>query len=374
MSLRVIELIRVSTESQAAADRAGIAAQHSANQRTAAQYGLQIIRTIQLSDVSGAAVLRAPEIQELLQLIESPEIHGVVTKEFSRLMRPENFSDYALLQAFVDTNTILYLPEGPIDLSSKSGKLMGTIRAAIAGLERAEILERSWLAKEEKRRAGKHPQSRIALPFGVDFEEGRGWLYKPEAEKIKEAFRLFLAGDTNYCSVGRKVGIDPFNLRVIMRNPILNLKKQHHWRCEPNTGKSHHRWTYNGFLTCSECGNLVYTSFRRRDYYVCSAKRTRGLGCQTQYMRRETLEEKLDRLFAQQRPPRSGPRWPSRGMPNTKSNDLALIFRADRINFPTRAHRYWRWPASAFINCRMLRSVSIIGWASVSRRSLSRFG
>ncbi len=359
MNKRVIELIRVSTESQAGEDRAGIPAQHSANQRTAAQHGLHIVRTIQLSDVSGAAVLRTPEMQELLQLMESPEIHGVVTKEFSRLMRPENFSDYALLQAFVDTKTMLYLPDGPIDLGSKSGRLMGTIRAAIAGLERTEILERSWLAKEEKRRAGQHPQSRITLPFGVEFDKERGWLYKPEAEKVKEAFRLFLSGETNYFSVGRKVGIAPFNLRVMMRNPIycgwrvydqrrdpsssarrtktdgrqadrpkiprapqevirvrvidqplvseddfaraqqmINLKKQRHWRSEPNNGESHHRWTYNGFLTCSDCGHLVYTSFRRRDYYVCSAKRTKGRGCQTRYMRREILEQKLDRLFS----------------------------------------------------------------------------
>jgi hypothetical protein len=47
--------------------------------------------------------------------MESPEIHGVVAREFSRLMRPENYTDYSLLQVFVDTNTWLYLPEGPIN-------------------------------------------------------------------------------------------------------------------------------------------------------------------------------------------------------------------------------------------------------------------
>src|SRR5947199_8222956 len=137
MTKAVIELIRVSTESQAAEDRTGIPAQRAVNRKTAAQFGLNIVRSIEISDVSGAAVLQAPEIQELLRLIESPQIHGVVAKEFSRLMRPENFSDYVLLQAFADTKTILYLPEGPIDLSSKGGRLMGTIRAAIAGLERS---------------------------------------------------------------------------------------------------------------------------------------------------------------------------------------------------------------------------------------------
>src|ERR1043166_4772503 len=115
MTKDVIELIRVSTEGQAALDRAGIPAQRAVNRKTAAQYDLNIVRSIEMSDVSGAAVLRAPEIQELLRLIEAPQIKGVVAKEFSRLMRPENFSDYVLLQAFAETNTVLYLPEGPID-------------------------------------------------------------------------------------------------------------------------------------------------------------------------------------------------------------------------------------------------------------------
>src|SRR3989338_3849097 len=167
---KAIELARVSTEGQATEDRAGIPAQRAANRRTAEQYGLEIVKTIELSDVSGGAVLLAREIKELLRLIESPQIHGVVTKEFSRLMRPEKFTDYALLQAFADTNTVLYLPEGPIDLASKSGRLLGTIRAAIAGLERTEILERIWAAKEEKRKAGKHPQGWITLPFGVGYD------------------------------------------------------------------------------------------------------------------------------------------------------------------------------------------------------------
>ena len=188
---RVIELVRVSTESQAGKDRAGIPAQKEANRQTAIRYDLEIVSTIEISDVSGAAVLRSPEMQKLLKLIESSEVHGVVAKEFSRLMRPENFADFALLQSFADTDTVLYLPEGPIDFSSKSGRLFGTLRAAMAGAEKVEIAERVWGAKEEKRRAGKHPQSEVALPFGVGFERGKDrWFFKPEAEKVLVAFRF----------------------------------------------------------------------------------------------------------------------------------------------------------------------------------------
>jgi site-specific DNA recombinase len=320
MSKKVIGLIRVSTRGQAKEDRAGIPAQREANRRTATTFGLEIVKTIQYSDVSGCAVMRAPEILELMRLIRSPEIHGVVTKEFSRLMRPENFYDFALLQAFVESGTVLYLPDGPIDFASKSGRLLGTIRAAIAGHERQEILERVWSAKEEKRKAGKHPQSRITLPFGVAYDPERGWSYNGQAEKVRRAFELFLSGEASYYGVGRKVGIEGTNLRVMMRNPIycgwrvydkrrdpspgalrtkadgrqadrpkisrppaevirvkvldpplvseedfqrvqqiLDLKKQNHWRVRTDYP---HRFIYNGLLRCAECGNLVYTHTR----------------------------------------------------------------------------------------------------------------
>ena len=71
----------------------------------------------------------------------------MVAREFSRVIRPENFEDYGLLQAFVDSRTLLYLPDGPIDFSRS--------------------------AKEEKRRRGELAQSKIVLPFGVGYENGR---------------------------------------------------------------------------------------------------------------------------------------------------------------------------------------------------------
>src|SRR5580692_695872 len=100
---KVLELIRVSTQGQAAGDRASIPAQRAVNRRTSAQYGLEIVHSIEIADVSGACVLLAPEMQQLIRRMQSPEIHGVVAREFSRLMRPENFEDFALLQAFVES-------------------------------------------------------------------------------------------------------------------------------------------------------------------------------------------------------------------------------------------------------------------------------
>jgi len=327
-----IELIRVSTEQQAGEDRAGIPAQRDANRRTAAAYGLTIVKSIEIVDVSGSAVLSSPQMQELLRMMESPEIHGVVTKEFSRLMRPEKFTDYALLQQFIDTGTILYLPDGAIDLASKSGRLLGTIRAAVAGLERSEILDRMNGAKESMRRTGKHAGGESSLPYGVAYSPKTGWSYTVDAEKVRTAFRLFLSGETSYTVLSQKLHIPRTNVRFILENPIytgwrvyrekrdpsaagyvsglggrqgyrrkirrapdevirvrvfdgivseadfnrvqqiIELKRQKHWRSyaeQPN------RYAYNGFLTCGDCSSLLYTHTSKHEFYVCKSRNTR---------------------------------------------------------------------------------------------------
>jgi DNA invertase Pin-like site-specific DNA recombinase len=351
---KVIELIRVSTEQQAAADRASIPAQRTVNRTTCQRFGLEIVRSIEIADVSGTSVLEAPEMQELLRLIQSPDIHGVVAREFSRLIRPDNLRDYVLLQEFADSQTILYLPDGPTDLNDKAGRFFGTIRAAMAGMERTELLERIWSAKEEKRRRGELAQSPNVLPFGVGYENGRGFFYKPEAELVREAFREFLAGNQSYANLAEMVGVTPRGMHGILRNPIwtgwrvidqkrdlsgagkyrringrqadrrkikraeneiirvqviteplipqaefetvqriMDIKEQKHWRSHP---EYEHRFTYNGFLTCSVCGQIVHTALARRDYYVCRGRRV-DHECTTNYMGREKLERDLDGLF-----------------------------------------------------------------------------
>jgi DNA invertase Pin-like site-specific DNA recombinase len=357
MEKSAIELIRVSTAQQAGGDRASIPAQRAVNHQTATRYGLQIVRSIEIADVSGAAVLKSAGMQALLVAIKSPAIHGVVAREFSRLMRPENFGDYVLLQAFVESKTILYLPDGPIDFSNKSGCLLGAIRAAMAGMERTEILERIWSAKEAKRRSGKNPQSAITLPFGVAYDRlSEKWHYTSDAEKVREAFRLIGSGNVNYKAIGERVGIPPCNLRVILRNPIytgwrvidrkrdsspaahrskddgrqadrpkimrstdeiiriqviddplispedfqraqmlMDAKKLNHWRTREGY---EHRFVYNGFLNCALCGRVIYTHFRRADYYICSGRKMK-LGCTTSYMRRENLEPRIDILLSE---------------------------------------------------------------------------
>ena len=306
-------------------------------------------------------MLLAPEIQEMIRLLETGLFSGVVAREFSRLIRPESYVDFALLQVFVDTNSILYLPDGPVDFSNKTGRFMGTIRAAFAGMERTEILERVWSAKEEKRHDGKLAQGSIVLPYGVGYENDR-FFFKPEAELVGEAARQFIAGNLSYVQISKMLGVTPRGASVILRNPIwtgfrvitqmrdpspagkyvgingrqagrrkidrdpkdvirvkviekpllsqeefdellriMDLKQQKHWRSQ--SGYTH-RFTYNGFLSCPICGEQIQTANQRRDYYVCKGRRTFHK-CQLKYMDREKLEKVLDGLFAYQLSSRS---------------------------------------------------------------------
>lgn len=347
---RVLELIRVSTEGQAADDRCSIPSQKAINQRTANAHGLKIIRTVQMSDVSGTAVLRAPEMLELLEWIKDPEIHGVVAREFSRLMRPEDFSDYTLLQIFSETKTILYLPEGPIDFSNKMGRVYGVMQAAWAGAQRMEFLENAWNSKELKRKAGGFSQSPNCLPFGVTFRDNK-WQYTADAEMVREVYRLFLSGETGYTSIAKRLGLQSFNVKNMLRNPIytgtrvidkkrdmspagrylkpdgrqsdrrkikrapedvirvkvleplisekqfaqaqrlMELKRRNSWRSKDDY---EHRYIYNGFLRCALCDDLIYTKYRRKDYYVCKS-RCPG----SHYQRKDVLEPLLNSVFAE---------------------------------------------------------------------------
>jgi DNA invertase Pin-like site-specific DNA recombinase len=360
MTKKAIELIRVSTEGQAADDRGGIPAQRAANLRTAATNGLEIVRTFQIEDVSGAKILACPEMQELLRLIEAPEICGVVTREFSRLMRPEDLSDFAILQRFAETKTLLYLPDGVVDLGNKSGRLFGILRAAMAGHEREEIRERMNSGKEAIRRAGRHAGGDNLLPYGVAWDKKQGWRFTPESEKVKEAFRQVLTTVRPYSEIAAELGIPKTNLRCVLQNPIwLGFRVYDSKRDLSTAGyiagengrqgyrrkvardeadvvrvkvlpeliseadfqrvqeiladraareriiRNQHapRYQFNGYLACAICGNPLYTQTNSKaGYYICKLNNTRarkrGQLCANPYVLSRKLETKVNGVLA----------------------------------------------------------------------------
>jgi DNA invertase Pin-like site-specific DNA recombinase len=218
---KAIELIRVSTANQAGVDREGLNSQRDANQKTAKQHDLKIVRRFEIVDVSGANTLHCPEMGELLEWIARPEIEGLICAMFSRVIRSQRNSDLAVvLDALADSATVLYLPDGPIDFNTEDGMLVGTLRGALAGMELRSLVKNMWRGKEAKRRRGIHVGAPNTLPTGVTWEKGHGWRYTSPAERIKNAFLMFDGGDVSYAEVARRCDFNPLTLRCILRNPV----------------------------------------------------------------------------------------------------------------------------------------------------------
>jgi len=158
--------------------------------------------------VSGASVLLAPEMQELMRLMQSPSIDGVVAREFSRLMRPENFADYALLQVFSDSKTS-YIFRGSHRSSSKTRATYGnhSSRHGGNGADRnsGTGVERKR-GKETTRRIGSEPN---CVGVRNRIRERAGVFYTSDAERVRAAFQQFLAGAQSYKKLAEMVGVTP---------------------------------------------------------------------------------------------------------------------------------------------------------------------
>jgi len=209
--LKAVGVIRVSTAQQADEDHFGIPAQRAAIQKLVAQHNLDLIETISYSDVSGADVIYAPEMQRLLKLIERPDINAVVAPEFSRVVRPTEFSDYALLQRFVDCRVTLYLPSGPLDFGNPHGKFIAGIQAQIAGLELSMIKSRLVAGREESRKLGYAAAGGRTVPTGVIWDvKTKTYSYDTVyAPVIREAFRMVANGETCFQKI-----IDTLQLKL----------------------------------------------------------------------------------------------------------------------------------------------------------------
>jgi hypothetical protein len=86
---------------------------------------------------------------------------------------------------------------------------------------------------------------------------------------------------------------------------FIEVKRQKHWRGRTGVPE---RYTYNGFLTCGECGERLYTHTSKRDFYVCKTRHTRERRkrallklepCTNKHMLRDKLEPEIDAMVGE---------------------------------------------------------------------------
>jgi len=208
---KALALLRVSSEAQAGPERGGLPGQRRASLRIAEQHQLEIVEEIEVR-ISGARVLEDPEFRRMMRMIEDPSIVGLIVSDLDRLMRPEDPTNYSIFARLRDTGTVLYTNAGIKDY--RSDRLLMTLEAEIAALERQRIAERTRRGREEKRRQGFRAESaKVGMPRAVQFShETKTWSYVwPEAEKIRLLFALFLGshGTMSFRELARRTELVP---------------------------------------------------------------------------------------------------------------------------------------------------------------------
>jgi DNA invertase Pin-like site-specific DNA recombinase len=228
---RVIGLIRVSTEEQARGDRAGVTRQQTAIRQGAEYQNLEIVREMVAIDVSGRHVNFDPDFQKLFEDLKRSDIEGVIVAEQSRIFRPEDFSDFAILDHFKRNRKFIWTPSERIDPNTREGRLSLTMHGAMSGDELQRIRERTMGGKEEMRKAGRHPGGKQMLPRGIRYEKTRNadgkviackWVLDGiDSERVRQAFQLLFAG-YSYASIASKIGggWTGNGIRESLANPI----------------------------------------------------------------------------------------------------------------------------------------------------------
>jgi DNA invertase Pin-like site-specific DNA recombinase len=138
----VISLIRFSTAEQVAEGKAGIEGQRRVNIASAAYHGVKIRREIVAIDVSGRHVNNDPNFRDLFEELKDPALSGVLVPDQSRVFRPENYGDYAILDHFACNGKLIYTPTGRIDPTTPEGRMTLVMGGLISGEELHRIRDR----------------------------------------------------------------------------------------------------------------------------------------------------------------------------------------------------------------------------------------
>src|SRR4051794_20614471 len=87
----VVSMVRVSKPGQAEDERTGLPRQRQDIEFTPNYFELVVVREFPLI-VTGAQVVRTPDIEELQRWIQKPNLAGLVVPSFDRLNRDDSFS------------------------------------------------------------------------------------------------------------------------------------------------------------------------------------------------------------------------------------------------------------------------------------------
>ena len=177
--IRVVGYVRVSTEEQAGSG-VSLASQAAKVRLYAELHDLDLVALVEDPGASAKSLDR-PGLAEVLGLLDSGEVAGVVVAKLDRLTR--NVADLArLLEGYFDERAgkLLFSVGDSIDTRTAAGRLVLNVLMSVAQWERETIVERTRDAMRHKRGLGERLGK---IPYGRDLgPDGRTLVANPEEE------------------------------------------------------------------------------------------------------------------------------------------------------------------------------------------------
>jgi site-specific DNA recombinase len=142
---------------------------------------------------SGSTVDR-PELQRLIQDVETGEVNCVVVYKLDRLSRSQKDTLYLIEDVFNPHGADFVSLNENLDTSTPIGRAMLGIMSAFAQLERETIFERTRMGMRERVKSGLW-MGGGKIPFGYDYDSEKGILVPNEdAKKVRQVYELYLRG------------------------------------------------------------------------------------------------------------------------------------------------------------------------------------
>jgi DNA invertase Pin-like site-specific DNA recombinase len=327
---RALGLIRVSTNAQ------DVKRQRTDLEKLKKQYGLEIVRILELHGVSGTTTLTNQQVQQVLREVAEHGIDGLACSAIDRLARPQLGCHYAILDGLVMARKTVYtIDDGELKMGTGEGFERAMNALTRAGIELRKIRERCMDGKAEKRVEGRCANGNHTVPDGLHFDAASGlWSYtEPEYSRVARAYEYLFQDRFSLSEIERRVGWGLRRIRTL-RNPVWKglrsypasedrdaievalplapplkplltpsqwdraqalILKRRTW----SKATSDPRFLGAALLVCT-CGRLYYFhSDTRRGYhdaYFCASQSPKGRGCGARRLRRDIVDAAIVRI------------------------------------------------------------------------------
>jgi hypothetical protein len=238
----VISLIHFSDDQQVDDDRAGVPGQRLRIDAGVAFHHLNVLREVIVIDVSGQYVADDSRFQEIFRDLKSGAADGVIVAEQSRLVRPQHWADFAVLDHFKRNRRLIWTPTECIDPNTQAGWYTLTVGGMVSGGELQNMVDRFQRGKKVFHLSGRHASSDEALPRGVQYVRTRdprtgktvAWRWQHDgfySERMKKAFGLLVSTNLSFEAMAAEVGgYTRKGLKESLQNPIWIGLRRFQWK------------------------------------------------------------------------------------------------------------------------------------------------